>query len=177
MVMPDIKGLKLDMAAGILKKYNLEVSKIISDMDHTRDNGRVLSVTPQAGSFVTTDMPITLIVNDSVKNRQMPPDKLNNMIFLTHSLGPGILKRHVRVETDMFGPIIDLYNEYMTQGKDINILVPSGIKTFVNIFIDHNLVKTITIDPWEKDTITGDILWESSPLQFYHPISPDLVKN
>ncbi len=177
MVMPDVNGLKLDMAAAILKKRNLEISKITSDLDHTQDNGRVLSVSPRAGSFVTRGMPITLIVNDSVKNRQMLPDKLNNMIFLTHSLGPGILKRHVRVETDMFGPIIDLYNEYMTQGKDINILVPSGIKTFINIFIDHNLVKTITIDPWEKDTITGDILWESSPLQFYHPISPDLVKN
>jgi len=177
MVMPDITGFKLDMAAAMLKKNNLEVSKIISDVDRTQDNGQVLSVVPRAGSHVTGRMPITLTVNDSVKNRQMLPDQLNNMIFLTHSIGPGLLKRHVRVETDMFGPILNLYNEYMTQGKDINILVPSGIKTFINIFIDHHLVKTITIDPWEKDTITGDILWESSPLQFYHPISPDLVKN
>lgn len=177
LVMPDIRGVKLDVAADILNKYNLKPWKIVSNVDHSMDNGLVLSYTPYAGSYVTRDMPITLVINDSVKDRQMSPDKLNTVILITHTLRPGILKRHVRVETDMFGPIIDLYNEYMEQGRDINMLVPSGINTFINIFIDHHLVKTITIDPWKEDSITGETAWESLPLQFYHPISPDLVKN
>jgi len=90
MVMPDINGLKLDMAADILKKYDLEISKIISDMDHTQDNGRVLSVTPQAGSFITRGMPITLIVNDSVKqadaSRQIKQHDLFNAFFRTWNI-------------------------------------------------------------------------------------------
>ena len=176
-VMPDIKGLKLDMAADILDKYNLEASNIVSNVNQTLESGIVLSCTPQAGSYVTRDMPITLVINDSVRNRQMSPAKLNTVLLVTHALSPGILNRHVRVETDMFGPIIDLYNEYMEQGQDINILVPSGISTFINIFIDHMLVKTITIDPWKEDSITGETAWELLPLQFYHPISPDLAKN
>ncbi|MBU0464190.1 MAG: hypothetical protein KKE12_11365, partial [Proteobacteria bacterium] len=61
---------------------------------------------------------------------------------------------------------------------DINILVPSGIHTEINIFIDHRFEKTIIIDPWNEDNNTGDMnLWESLPLQFYQPILPDLVKN
>lgn len=173
MVMPDIKGLNLQNASAILEDHHLGISKIISDTDPNKDYGVILSCSPDAGSYVNKNIPVMLVVNNSEKNRQMGPERLNELILLTHSLKPGLFKQHVRVETDMFGPIIDLYNEYMTQGEDINILVPSGIKTTVNIFIDHNFIKTITIDPWKKERTTGDLLWESSPLQFYHVISPD----
>ena len=178
MVMPDIKGLRLKKASAIIEDHHLGISKIISSKDLNQDYGVILSYTPHSGCYVTCDTPITLVVNSSEKNKIMDPDKLNSVILLSHSLGPGFLKRHVRVETDMFGPIIDLYNEHMKPGEDINILVPSGIKIRIDIFIDHKLEKTIIIDPWKKDSETGDmILWESSPLQFYQLILPDLVKN
>lgn len=178
MVMPDIKGLQLEKASAIINSLHLGISKIISNVDKNQDYGVILSYTPGAGSYVTGNTPVTLVVNSSEKNKKMATDKLNRAVLLTHSLGPGFLKRHVRVETDMFGPIIDLYNEYMKPGTDIKILVPLMNKTKINIFIDHNRVRTIIIDPWNKDSDTGEIkLWESSPLQFYQPISPDLVKN
>jgi len=178
MVMPDIDGMRLEKAAAIIKDRHLHISKIISKKDLNKNPGTILSYTPQAGSHVTGSTPISLVVNSSENNKIMAPDKLKNGILLTHSLDPGFLKRHIRVETDMLGPIIDLYNEYMKPGEDIKILVPSGIYTEINIFIDHRFEKTIIIDPWKEDNDTGDmILWESSHLQFYQPILPDLVKN
>lgn len=178
MVMPEINGFRLEQAASIIKNHNLNISKIISKVDLNQDYGIILSYTPRAGHHVTGNTPITLVVNSSENNKIMSPDKLKSVTLLTHSLGPGFLNRHVRVETDMFGPIIDLYNEYMKPGEDINILVPSGIKTEINIFIDHRFEKTIIIDPWEKDNDTGDmLLWESSPLQYYQPILQNSVKN
>lgn len=178
MVMPDLKGLQLEKASAVIENHHLGISRIISDVDQNQDYGVILSYTPGAGSYVTGNMPITLVVNASEKNKIMAPEKLNSVILITHSLAPGFLKHHVRVETDMFGPIIDLYNEYMKPGVDIKILVPLKKRTRINIFIDHTLVRTIIIDPWKKDIDTGDtLLWESSPLQFYQPISPDLVKN
>ncbi|WP_457551836.1 PASTA domain-containing protein [Desulfobacula sp.] len=177
-VMPDINGLNLKKASEIIDNLQLSIFNIISNKDLNQDYGVVLSHTPKAGSYVTAKTPITLIVNNSEKNKKMDPDKLNKFILLTHSLGPGFLKHHVRIETDMFGPIIDLYNEYMKPGEDINILVPPGIKTKFTIFIDQQFEKIIIIDPWDEDNDTGDMnLWESLPLQFYQPISPDLVKN
>jgi serine/threonine-protein kinase len=66
----------------------------------------------------------------------------------------------------------------MKPGTDIHILIPPGTKTRVDIFIDHNLARTMIIDPWNEDRHKGEtLLWESSPLQFYLPISPDLVTN
>jgi len=177
MVMPDIKGLQLEKASAILGTLHLGIFKIVSRNDLDQPYGVILTHTPEPGSRVTQNTPITLVVNSSKTTSHMDQDQLNPVTLITHTLGPGFLKRHVRVETDMFGPIIELYNEYMKPEKDINILVPSGMKTRINIFIDHKLEKTIIIDPWKKDSDTGENLWESSPLQFYQPILPDLVKN
>ena len=55
---------------------------------------------------------------------------------------------------------IVFFNEYFTPGKDINILIPAGIKTKINIFVDYKLVKTRLIDPWKQDNDTGELLWE-----------------
>ena len=177
MVMPNINGLRLEKAAAIIKDHHLNISKIISKKDLNQNYGIILSYTPKAGSHVTENSTITLVVNSPENNQIMDPDKLSRLILVTHSLGPGFLKRHIRVETDMFGPMIDLYNEYMKPGEDINILVPSGIHAAINIFVDHRFERTIIIDPWKEENDTGELLWESLPLQFYQPILPGSVKN
>ncbi len=177
-VMPELKGLQLENASLLIKDYHLGITKITSDIDRNQNKGIVLSFSPEAGSYVTDTTPISIVVNDFQKNKRMSPKKLSGIIFVTHSLSPGLLKRHVRVETDMFGPIINLYNEFMKPGSEVKILVPTQLKTNISIFIDHRLEKTIIFDPWKEDSDTGEfLLWESSPLQFYHQISPDLVKN
>ncbi len=176
-IMPDLKGLKLETASVAAQKNRMHVSKIISNTDPMKAYGIILSQHPETGSRVLENASITLVVNSSQKNKQLHPDKLNSLIFLTHTLSPGFLKQHVRVETDMLGPVLNLYNDYMKPGQDIHILVPAGTKNTVNIYIDQLLERTIIIDPWKEDISTGDVLWESSPLQFFQPISPDLVKN
>jgi len=178
MVMPSLEGTRLENAVSIIKGHNLHISKIISKVDKNKHYGIVLSYLPPSGSYVTENTQVTLVVNNQEHNKIMTPDKLKNYILVTHSLGPGFLKRHVRVETDMFGPDIDLYNEFMKPGEDIKVLVPSGINTKINIFIDHWLEKTIIIDPWKEDNDLGDmILWESLPLQFFQPILHGSAKN
>ncbi len=178
LVMPKIQGSKIDKAYTFIEDHNLSIAKIVSNRDTTFDFGVILSQIPEAGSHVTSDTPIQLVVNNSDKNKVMDPKKLTGVMLLTHSMSPGFLKKHVRVETNLFGPIITLYNEYMKPEKDINILIPSGVHANIDIYIDQILIKTITIDPWKKDTETGDtLLWESLPPQFYPQISPDLVMN
>jgi serine/threonine-protein kinase len=177
-IMPDTKGLRFDRASAIIEHLDLGIPNIISTENHNQTYGIILSSTPQPGSYVATNTPITLVVNRPGGRTLNSLETSSSPIFLTHSLGPGILNRHVRVETDMFGPIIELYNEYMKPGTDIHILIPPGTKTRVDIFIDHNLARTMIIDPWNEDRHKGEtLLWESSPLQFYLPISPDLVTN
>lgn len=176
-IMPDLTEMDIENARSELIKQNLEISKIISDTQARQPYGMVLSHQPKSGSYVTQDTPITLVVNYSQKDRQMNPEKLSGMILLTQFIEPGFLKRHVRVQTDRLGPMLDYYNDFMKPGEEFYLLIPTNKKTLVNIFIDQTLIKAITIDPWKKDNITGDILWESLPLQFYPPISQNLEMN
>ncbi len=162
----------LQTAASVIETCHLQIANIMSGMEARKDPGIVLSQDPEPGSYVTAWTPIVLTVNGSKKNQTMSPKALNHMIMLTYPLAPGFLNFHVRVETDMLGPRINLYNEHMKPGENINFFIPAGKKVHIDIFIDHKLVKTIISDPWDMDHITGDtLLWESSPLQFYQPTS------
>ena len=176
-VMPDLKGLMLTKAAQAINAFDLNLYKIKSDQADGQQFGIVLSQQPDSGSRVDAKSKITLIVNNEKKNKIMSPDRLNRMNFIQFRLEPGFLKSHVRVETDLFGPIFDIYNEFMPPGEAFSLLIPNGKKTMVNIFIDDRLQQTITIDPWEKEIITGDTTWESLPLPFYQRTSQNLEMN
>ncbi|MFH2091073.1 MAG: PASTA domain-containing protein [Pseudomonadota bacterium] len=168
--MPDLKNQMIETASSIMNTNHLAISKILSDTHPGKEQGVVLSQDPEAGSMVNDTTRIILTVNALQKNQTMPPDMLNRIVMLTHLLGPGFLKSHVRVQTDMFGPCVDLYDEYMKPGDLIQILIPTINTTNISLFIDHKLVKTLNFNPWNKDNTTGEMLWESSPLQFYQPI-------
>lgn len=171
-VMPPLTGLSLESASQKANLHDLKIAKVVSDVNPQKKQGYVLSQTPQAGEYATTDTPVALVVNSSVKNRTISPDQLGSFYLLTYILPPRFLKSHVRIESDMFGSFLDLYNTHMKPGQRINLLIPAGNKTRINMFIDHKIFKTLTIDPWEKETITGEsIPWLLSPLQFYQPIS------
>lgn len=159
-VMPDLEGMDLEDAVGLVEKQDLPVSKIHSKTDSNLAQGIVLSQIPEFGKPVSPHTPIELTINNTLAGLKMKPEDLKGLILVSHSLDPGFLKKHVRVETDMLGVTLDLFNEYFTPGKDINILIPGNIKTKIKIFIDHKLVKTRTIDPWNRDNDSGELLWE-----------------
>jgi beta-lactam-binding protein with PASTA domain len=159
-VMPDLKGLGLNTAVNLLENQNLLVSKISSQKNSNFAQGIILSQTPKFGQQVFAQTPIKLIANNTREGLEVKPDDLKGVILVSHTLPPGFLKRHVRVETDYLGFPLDLFNEYFKPGKDINILIPAGIKTKIKVFVDHELVKTKIIDPWKKGNDTGELLWE-----------------
>jgi len=159
-VMPDLTGLSLIAAVNLLENQHLLVSKIRSKVDPNIAQGVILSHTPEFGKPVYPFTPIELIANNTRDGLEIEPQNLRGVILVTHTLSPGFLKRHVRVETDYLGFPLDLFNEFFNPGKEINLLIPAGIKTKINIFVDHELVKTKRIDPWNPDNDTGELLWE-----------------
>ncbi len=159
-VMPDLKGLGLNAAVNLLKNQHLLVSKIRSKVDPNLDQGLILSQIPEFGRPVFPLTPIELIANSTRDGLEIEPKNLRGLILVTHTLSPGFLKRHVRVQTDYLGLPLDLFNEFFKPGKKINLLIPAGIKTKIKIFVDHELVKTRLIDPWNQNNDTGELLWE-----------------
>lgn len=160
LVMPDLGGLGLNRAVNLLESQDLVVSRIRSSVDPNLAQGLILSQTPGFGKPVFPQTSIELVANSSREGLQMKPENLRGLILVSHTLGPGVLKRHVRVETDYLGFPLDLFNEYFKPGKVINILIPAGIKTKINVFVDFELVKTSIIDPWSRGNDTGELLWE-----------------
>ncbi|MBU0973164.1 MAG: PASTA domain-containing protein [Proteobacteria bacterium] len=159
-VMPDLKGLALNAAVTRLEDQDLQVLKIHSKNIPQLDQGLVLSQTPEFGSQVSAQTPIELIANGTTEGLVMEPVDFKGVILVTYPLSLGFLKKHVRVESDILGVPLDLCNDYFPPGKDIHLLIPAGIKTKIKIFVDHELVKTSIIDPWNRDNDTGELLWE-----------------
>jgi serine/threonine-protein kinase len=159
-VMPDLFGLDLNTAVNFLENQHLPVTSVRSKKDPNLEQGVILSQTPQFGGLVFSSTPIELIVNEARDGLSIDPQNLRGVVLVTYTLDPGFLKRHVRVETDYLGFPLDLFNEFFKPGKEIRLLIPAGIKTKIKIFVDHELVKTRHIDPWNPDDDTGELLWE-----------------
>ncbi len=159
-VMPDLEGMYLEDAISLVEKQDLPVSRIHSKTDSNLAQGVVLSQIPEFGRPVSPNTSIELTANNTKAGLKMKPENLKGLILVSYSLDQGFLKKHVRVETDILGFPLDLFNEYFTPGNDINILIPGNIKTKIKIFVDHELVKTKTIDPWNRENDSGELLWE-----------------
>lgn len=149
-VMPDMEGLPLSMAIARAGRYGLTISAVRSDAAPGNAPGLVLHQDPAFGSPVFPKDTITLTVQQDRDNPLLHPATPRAMTLVSHSLAHGYLKRHVRVETDMLGFPMDLVNEYMKPGTDINILIPAGIKTIVAIFVDQELIEIQSVTPWNE---------------------------
>ena len=177
LVMPDFKGMAVDQTLDLLQKMNLSPSAIESRHSPHSPPGIILSQSPEPGAPVARDSKIRLFASLDRQGLKLNPDRLKGVIRVSHPLPMGFLKRHVRVELTMHNTRFDLFNEYFKPGTTINVLIPAGIKTKINIFVDHELVRTKVSDPWETEpretlwpytgvdypsrhTITGEPIWD-----------------
>jgi eukaryotic-like serine/threonine-protein kinase len=158
--MPDLLGTPLERASELLEANNLQVFEVTSDVQPGIARGLIIRQSPEFGNFVNKTSKITLFVNNSEADREMDPESLNGVIAVKHLLKPGFLKKHVKVEADLFGTTMVLYDNYAKPSEEILVLIPSGIKTKVNFYIDNILIKTRAIDPWQENNTTGEITWE-----------------
>ncbi len=171
-VMPDVKGLDLNAAVKKLTPISLEVGEIRSETAPGVAIGTILKQIPEAGSRIPQSVPVQLIVNRSQAGQVMDPMDMNRAVLITHTVPAGFANRHVRVTADIFGMEAPLIDGYMKPGKMINLLIPGGIRFKIRIFIDQELVRTQTIDPWRPTPAplwenwhwhmdTGEFSWES----------------
>ena len=155
-VMPDLYALFLKDAKEVINNNNLTISAIGSGNLITLPENVILKQTPIPGSIVTKETKISLTVNRKNSEEYLDPDALESIVLVNYLLAPGFLKKHVRVTANLFGFEFDLVNKYSSGGENIYVIVPGGIKTRVKIFIDNELVKTKTINPWKTGKNSGE---------------------
>ncbi len=176
LVMPDLERLSLDRAAATLEALGLALDDIKSKFDSHRPTGQVLQQKPAFGTRIIGGAMVSLTVNHPKGYGKMDPHTLKTPVWISYALPPGFSNRHVRVVTDIFGKNTDAFNGFMKPGKNINLLIPGGIKTKIRIFVDHQLKTIRDIDPWRhspqalwgewtmnyftQKTFTGENIWQ-----------------
>lgn len=150
LVMPDLEKLSLTSAAARIEPLGLFLDEIKSSFDPRRPAGLVVKQEPAFGTRVLKGTKVHLVVNHSRTREKMDPNVLKTPVWVSYTLPPGFSNRHVRVVTDIFGMRTDAFNGFMKPGKNINLLIPGGIKTNIRIFVDHRLKTIRDIDPWRQ---------------------------
>jgi eukaryotic-like serine/threonine-protein kinase len=154
--MPDFFSRPLKDAKNMLNNLNLNISSIGSDYFLTMPQNVIARQVPEAGSIVTKETKIALVVNRKDRGHIIDPDILESVVVVNYSLGPGFLKKHVRITADLYGSQFNLVDKYAAGSENIYALVPGGIKTTIKIYIDDELVKTESINPWETGKNSGE---------------------
>jgi eukaryotic-like serine/threonine-protein kinase len=150
-VMPDITGKNMSWALGFTEENNLELKTVGFRFSSLYEENTVLEQDPPPGSFVDLATGISIIVN-----RVDTPDTYDlkgfqGVIPVCWSVGPGFLNRHVRMNAFIFGFSMDLFNDHVPPGNEVCVLIPAGIQTKVDIFVDNELTETRHLDPWNKE--------------------------
>ncbi|MCK5311069.1 MAG: PASTA domain-containing protein [Desulfobacteraceae bacterium] len=154
--MPDLYSIPLKDAKNIISALSINISSIGSDNYITLPQNVIINQTPEAGSIVTKETKISLIVNRKKQGEFLDPDVLESVVVINYSLEPGFLKKHVRITADLYGSEFNLVDKYAPGSENIYALVPGGIKTKIKIYIDNELVKTQLINPWKTGNNPGE---------------------
>lgn len=147
--MPDLYSISLKDAKETINNKKLNIASIESGNLITLPQNVIIKQTPAAGSNVTKETKISLIVNRKIQGQFLDPDAIENVVLITHFIEPGFLKKHVRITANLFGFELSLVDKYVPGAENIYALVPGGVKTKVKIYIDNELVKTQIINPWK----------------------------
>jgi len=154
--MPDLYALPLGNAKNIMNTNKLNIAEIGSDNLITLPHNVIIKQTPEAGNIVTKETRISLVVNRGKQGQILDPKTLESVVLIHHELKTGFLKKHVRITSDMYGFDLNLVDRYSPGPENIYALVPGGIMTKVNIYIDAELVKTHIINPWKTRANPGE---------------------
>ncbi len=155
-IMPDLYSCSLQDVKDIINHQNLAISSICSGKLFTMPQNVIISQTPKAGDIITKETKISLIVNRKNKKEFLNPDTIDSVVLISYPIGPGFLKKHVRISANLFGFELNLVDKYISGSKNVHALVPGGIKTKIKIYIDNKLVKTQTINPWKTGKTHGE---------------------
>lgn len=159
-IMPDITGRTLPWAVSILEENNLKLEKVTSDYSTRYDENLILNQQPEPGRFVDLNDSISIVVNTRMLSDSFTINDFQGVIPVSYHIDPGFLNKNVKINTTMFGLTIDLFSGHVAPGNEVCVLIPAGIQTTVDIFIDDELIQSRHINPWNKTENIGELLWE-----------------
>lgn len=140
--MPDLSGLQLEDALLTIERYHLPHGEIKTQIEKGKSKNSVLEQEPPAGYRVIEGDAVNLVIN-----RRKEAGTVAGGIF-HYRIDNGFLKRHIRVQLNRDGLTNDLFDDFVSPGKDIWLIIPRDRPATLLVYDDDRLVRTEVYDNW-----------------------------
>ena len=140
--MPDLSGLQLEDALLTIERYHLPHGEIKTQIEKGQSKNSVLEQDPPAGYRVIEGDEVNLVIN-----RRKEAGTVAGGIF-HYRIDNGFLKRHIRVQLNRDGLTSDLFDDFVSPGKDIWLIIPRDQSATLLVYDDERLVRTEVYDNW-----------------------------
>ena len=140
--MPNLSGLQLEDALLTIERYHLPHGEIKTQIEKGKSKNSVLEQEPPAGYRVIEGDAVNLVIN-----RRKEAGTVAGGIF-HYRIDNGFLKRHIRVQLNRDGLTNDLFDDFVSPGKDIWLIIPRDRPATLLVYDDDRLVRTEVYDNW-----------------------------
>ncbi len=151
-VMPNLYGLSLETSGLLLRQSNIGIGRVTSQMLITAAGNTIIKQSPAPGAWAPGGSLSDVVVNKTDENYGFSFTGFNGVMPVNLRLEPGFLKKRVKIEAELFGQSIILFENLSKPGKTITVLIPGSTPSKIRIWVDDQLVKTETITPWKENT-------------------------
>lgn len=138
--MPDLSGLQLEDALLTIERYHLPHGEIKTQIEKGKSKNSVLEQDPPTGYRVIEGDEVNLVIN-----RRKEAGTVARGIF-HYRIDNGFLKRHIRVQLNRDGLTSDLFDDFVSPGKDIWLIIPGDQPATLLVYDDDRLVRTEVYD-------------------------------
>ena len=147
--MPDLSGLQLEDALLTIERYHLPHGEIKTQFEKGKSKNSVLAQDPPAGYRVTEGDDVNLVINRRKEAGATVKQNGTAVGGIFHyRIDNGFLKRHIRVQLNRDGLTSDLFDEFVSPGKDIWLIIPRDQSATLLVYDDDQLVRTEVYDNW-----------------------------
>jgi serine/threonine-protein kinase len=147
-MMPDLIGLSLDEAVRKIENFNLVLGKLNSGFRNDKPQNTVIIQEPTMGHQILEENSVNLVLNKKPGSRGKEILNASSGVHLfRYHLEDGFLKKHIRVQMNIYGVSFELFNDFIKPGKEIRLLIPTNSEAKILLYEDGELVKTETYNP------------------------------
>ncbi|MFW6010909.1 MAG: PASTA domain-containing protein [Desulfosalsimonas sp.] len=142
--MPELEGCFLDEAMMLIDSHSIKLEEIKAVHNPDKPENMVTAQAPPAGYMVTEDSGIRLLVN-RLPGKHKKTNGEGRTLF-SYRVPAGFLKQHVRLEINMFGTRISLYDKLVEPGTLIWAVIPEKAGGAAFLYLNQELVKSEIFD-------------------------------
>ncbi len=145
--MLDLKGLSVDEAVVLIERSHLQVGRFSYTFQPGLSDNLIVGQYPKSGYRILEKSAVDLVVNRKPGSHQKASTGSGlEAGFFQYKVEAGFLKKHIQIRLDSMGVSSELYNNFMSPGEEVWLLVPTTSVATLFLYEDGELIKTQVIN-------------------------------